>query len=338
VGRARHGAVSKWGGSFARFQRLARRRTAARPPFASAARAQAWYEWRQHGWSLPAWVAIALPFELGLLFIDRGTPAFVWITLAAVTITPPIMAAFVATTVRSAGRRASDAPGVTPFMATRPLASAAMVAAKLRVAMWSTAAAWLVVIVAVPPALGLSDAWPVVLDRVHALRNIIGMPRTVALALLALWLLVTATWKRLVLSLYVGLSGRAWLIRTHVGVTLAVLVAIVPAVQWLSADTRLLWAMWDTVLWLPAVLAGLKMAAAAWIGVQLHRRALVSERTLIVGAASWLAAVLALYAALVWIAYSPHVPRYLLLVAAVLAIPLARLSAAPLALAWNRHR
>jgi hypothetical protein len=40
----------------------------------------------------------------------------------------------------------------------------------------------------------------------------------------------------------------------------------------------------------------------------------------------------------VWMLDTPHIPHYLLLLLAILAIPLARLSAAPLALAWNRHR
>ena len=40
------------------------------------------------------------------------------------------------------------------------------------------------------------------------------------------------TWKRLVTSLYIGLSGRPWLVRTHIGVTLVLLVAAIPFVQW----------------------------------------------------------------------------------------------------------
>jgi hypothetical protein len=48
--------------------------------------------------------------------------------------------------------------------------------------------------------------------------------------------------------------------------------------------------------------------------------------------------VLGLYAVLVWFWSTPHVARYFLLLIAILEIPLARLSAAPLALAWNRHR
>jgi hypothetical protein len=49
-------------------------------------------------------------------------------------------------------------------------------------------------------------------------------------------------------------------------------------------------------------------------------------------------AVLALYGLLAWLFYFPLMPRYLLGLLAILAIPLARLFAASLALAWNRHR
>ena len=59
---------------------------------------------------------------------------------------------------------------------------------------------------------------------------------------------------------------------------------------------------------------------------------------LVAGAASWLAVVLAVYAVLVWFVSTPLVPRYFLALVAILAVPLVRLSAAPLALAWNRHR
>jgi hypothetical protein len=64
----------------------------------------------------------------------------------------------------------------------------------------------------------------------------------------------------------------------------------------------------------------------------------VRDSTLVTGAACWCVAVLALYEVLVWMFGTPHVPHYLLMLLAILAIPLARLSAAPLALAWSRHR
>ena len=66
-----------------------------------------------------------------------------------------------------------------------------------------------------------------------------------------------------------------------------------------------------------------------------HR--LLGDRALVIGAACWLAAVLALYGVLAWLIDTP-IPRYVLCSVAILAVPLARPSAALLALAWNRHR
>ena len=72
--------------------------------------------------------------------------------------------------------------------------------------------------------------------------------------------------------------------------------------------------------------------------MRLHDSRLLSDRTLLIGAACWDVAVFALYGLLVWLVPTLLFPRYLLVFLAILAIPLVRLSAAPLALAWNRHR
>ena len=97
-------------------------------------------------------------------------------------------------------------------------------------------------------------------------------------------------------------------------------------------------ALWDAWPWVLAVLVCVKLSAAAWVVQRLHRSRLLSDRSLVAGAASWLAVVLALYAVLVWLVSTPLIPRYLPALVAILAVPLARLSAAPLALAWSRHR
>lgn len=170
------------------------------------------------------------------------------------------------------------------------------------------------------------------------MRDTIGMPRAIVVALLALAALVAMTWKRLVQSLYVGLSGRAWLVRAHMGLTLALLVAIVPLLQWIDESSAARVAIWNGLRWVPAVLVGVKMSAAAWVVTRLHRERLLVDRALVNGATCWLAAVLALYGVLLWLVSTPHIPRDFLLLLAILAVPLARLSAAPLALAWNRHR
>jgi hypothetical protein len=139
-------------------------------------------------------------------------------------------------------------------------------------------------------------------------------------------------------SLYIGLSGREWLIRSGTCLTLAVLIFIEPMVQWIRENSDVRVALWNALPWIAAALVGVKMSVAAWIAPRLHASRLLSDRGLVTGAACWLGAVLTLYGVLVWLVFGPLIPRYFLMLIAILAIPLARLSAAPLALAWNRHR
>jgi hypothetical protein len=335
VARARRGDIPDWSTRFTWLTRDDTARTL--PPFKSASAAQAWCEWRWHGRALPVWVAVLLPFELALLFLAGGSAAFVSVTLVAVVLTPPVMAAVVATTVRRAAPAARN-DGIAPFTATRPIASAALVGAKLRVTLLSTLAAWLLVIVAVPIALVLSDTWPVVADRAGRLADVLGAPRAVGFALFVVAGCVALTWQQLVQSLYVGLSGRPWLVRTNLAITFAALIALTPFIIWLHDSATAKSLVVDALYWGLMLLAGIKLAAAGWIAMRLARARLLDDRALVGATAAWLLAVLALYAALVWLLAAPQIPRYWLLLLAVLAVPLARVSAAPLALAWNRHR
>ncbi|MBI4540399.1 MAG: hypothetical protein HY704_12930 [Gemmatimonadetes bacterium] len=338
VAVARRGDVPDWRAKFTRLGRIANVLPRRRDRFPSAARAQLWFEWRLQGRSLPVWVAILLPFELALLFVAGDAPSLVAYTLAGVLLTPPLMAAFAAPRVRKSSPHVSDAYAMTPFLATRPVTSAALIAAKLKMAIRSTLAAWLLVLVAIPTALTLSGTWPVVIERARQVSDAIGSPRAVAIGILGFSGLVTWTWKQLMQSLYVGLSGREWLVRLSTCLTLTVLIFIEPIVHWIreSSDVRI--ALWNAMPWILAALVSVKMSAASWIAPRLQSSGLLSDRALVTGAACWVAAVLALYAVLAWLVSGPLIPHYLLLLLAILGIPLARLSAAPLALAWNRHR
>ncbi len=337
VARARRGDVPDWREPLARLGRLVtpgRRRDR----FDSPTQAQAWLEWRQHGPSLAVLVGILLPFELALLFAAGDAPALVFVILLGVLLTPPFMAVFAAATVRKANPGGSNGYGVTPFMATRPLTSAALIAAKLKMAMWSTLAAWLLVLVAVPVALKFSATGPMVIDWARKVIEAVGTPRAVALALLATSALLSSTWKQLVQSLYIGLSGRDWAVKSSVFLSLSFLAVIAPLAVWTVEHGAALFWLLNALPWILAVLAGLKLCAAAWVATRLYEARLASDRTLVGGAAAWLVVVLALHAVLVWLVATPFIPSYLLLLVAILATPLARVSAAPLALAWNRHR
>ena len=337
VARGRRGDVPDWRGLPSRLAGIAGLATRRGDHFLSSGRAHVWFEWRRHGRSLPAMVALLLPFELGLLFLIGETPALVFYTLAAVLVTPAFMAGFVAATVSRPNAQGRDAYGLSPFLATRPLSTAALIAAPLKTTVASTLVAWTLVVVAIPIALWLSDTTPTVIDRARRFSDAVGPPRAAVVAALTLAGLIAWTWKRLVQSLFIGLTGREWLIKGNVFLTLALLCVAGPVVYWIG-NRAVVAALWDWAVEILAVLVILKMAAAFSIAIRLSERRLVSDRMLVAGAACWSGAVFALWAVLVWLVDSPLIPRYLPGLVAILAIPLARLAAAPLALAWNRHR
>jgi len=337
VARARRGDVPGWRGTFASLAKIAHVSSRRRRHFASAASAQAWFEWRRYGRSLPGWVAILLPFELLLFWAAGNSTSLVFTILAVVLLTPPFVATFAAAAVSDSGSSASDSYSMTPFIATRPMTNAGLVAAKLKMAIRSTIVAWLLVLITLPLALKLSGISVLLLDRWHRLRDIMGTPRAVVLSLLILAACIASTWKQLVQSLYIGLTGRASLIQGSVLLVLGFFFLFGPFAEWII-DSRRVGELWSALPLIFAVLVGLKMIAVVWIAVRLYRRRLLSDRALVTGAACWSVAVFALYGLLVWLLDTPHIPHYLLMLVAILAIPLARLSAAPLALDWNRHR
>lgn len=337
VARARRGDVPDWRGAVGPVARVVDVVSHRREHFASAARAQAWFEWRRHGRSLPTWVAILLPFELVLLWVAGDSTSLIVEILLSVLLTPPFMATFAAAAVSKSNQNASDAYGVSPFIATRPLTNAELVAAKLKMAVRSTTFAWLLVLLAVPLALKFSRTDAVVLDHWRRFSAIVGTPRAFVLLLLVLWGFIALTWTQLVQSLYIGLTGRGAVIKGSVVLVLGFFFLFGPFAEWI-VETQRLGRIWSSLPLIFTILVGLKMIAAVWIGVRLYKRRLLSDRALVIGAACWSIAVFALYGVLVWWFDAPHIPHYVLMLVAILGIPLARLSAAPLALAWNRHR
>ncbi|PYR36836.1 MAG: hypothetical protein DMF90_08815 [Acidobacteria bacterium] len=329
VGRARRGDNPDWRGLFAPRKTIASGFSRIEPRFLSPARAQTWFEWRRHGRTLPAMVAVVVPFELLLLFVPgNDTAPIVFLILFVVLFTPPFMAAFAAAALSTP----------TPFTARRPLTSAALIAAKLRMTVWSTIAAWLLAVTFSVVALLLSGRMPVVVERARAGIEVTGTLRGVAVVLFVFAAFFASTWKHLVQSLCVGLTGSEWLIKSSVLLALIALVAAGPLADGIIRSRIVQSAIWDSLPWILVVLVVLKMIAGSWVAIRLYDSRLLSDRALVSGAACWLATVLALFGVLEWFAASPLVPRYFLGAIAILQVPLARVSAAPVAIAWSRHR
>ena len=297
--------------------------------FRSAADAQAWFEWRRHGRVLPAMTALVVPVELLLLFIPgNDTAPIVFEVLIVALTTPVFMAAFAAPAMS----------GSTPYMASRPLSSADLVAAKLKMTVWSTLATWLLVVVFVAGALLLSGRMPVVVERLRTGIEVTGTLRMTAVVLVTLFALVASTWKHLVQSMCIGLTGRDWVVKGSLLLALVVLMALWPLADQVIRNMTVQGIVWNALPWILTALIAMKAIAGSWVAVRLYDSRVLGDRALVAGALCWLATVLTIFGVLVWFADSPAIPRYFLGAIAILNVPLARVSAAPLALEWSRHR
>jgi hypothetical protein len=336
VGRARRGDVPDWHVA-EKVTPASVRPTAARD-FASAARAQLWFEWRQYGRSLPLLVAIVLPVGLSLLFLFRETAVIVVEIVVASLLVPPFMAIFVAATAGKSSANASESYGMTAFIATRPVEDRALVLAKWQAALLSTLAAWMIVAVAVPVALIWSDAMEPVINIARNVDDALGRPRAIMLGLLVLAGLVASTWKQLVQGLYIAMSGRDWAVKGITFATLALVTVGFLALGWIL-DSRYRTALvWSAIPWVMAAFVALKLVLAMWVMQRGAERGLFTRAQLVFAAIVWDLCVFAIYGVMALILPEILVRRHFLLLVAMLVVPFVRLAAAPLAVAGNRHR
>ncbi|HVS29882.1 MAG TPA: hypothetical protein VMS98_00370 [Thermoanaerobaculia bacterium] len=336
VRRARRGDVPHWR-VLERFA-PAFRPAAAHREFESAARAQLWFEWRQFGRSLPLLVSIVLPVGLALLFPFRETPVVVVEIIVASLLLPPFMAIFVAATAGKSSSNASEAYGITPFIATRPVTDRSLVVAKWQAALLSTLAAWMIVAVAVPLGLMWSDATEPILNIARTVDDALGRPRAIILGLLILAGLVGSTWKQLVQGLYIAMSGRDWAVKGIAFATLVLVTFGFLALGWILASRYRFVVAWSAIPWLMMVLVALKLALAMRVMQRGVERGLFTRTQLIFMAIVWDLCVLAVYGVLALVLPELLGRRHFLLLVAMLLVPFVRLVAAPLAVARNRHR
>lgn len=334
VKRARRGEVPEW----RLFSRASRGGGRTNGRFDSPRHAQVWFEWRQHGRSLPMLVALLLPFELALMFLFPDTPVIIVETVVLALLSPPLMAVFVAATVSRPAESVAENFGLQPFIATRPLTGAALIGAKLRTAMWSTLATWALVLAGCAASLTLSGTWPAVTRIAEWLADALGPARAIAVGAFLLLVLMGSTWKQLVQSLYVDMSGREWAIKGTMFATLALLTIGFPLLLWALGSRVAISRLWQALPTILTLLVLLKLALAAFVIRRTSLRGLLTARSLLAGAIAWDAAVFAVFGVLAWTLPSIIVPRYSLLLIAILVVPLARVAAAPLAVAGNRHR
>lgn len=342
IRHARRGDVPNWEGIFFRLRRHAywRAKSLGRPrkPFVSAARAQMWFEWRRTGNSLPVMTALVLPFVLLPILLGPNEVIPTARTLLSALAVPVILASLAGMTTSGKNPWVKDYYGVAPFTATLPMSTADLVVAKLKGAALSTLVAWAIVAATVPLAVVLTgnlqevaDWWRQALQEHHPLKLAAGI--LAAATFLVLW-----TWKRVVDSLLLGLTGRKWVIQGALFLGMAGFAVLCFIGDWIYYHPGTHAAFLDLLPWLLGLLMFCRLMAAGWALRQVLRRGLLDPRTMMRWLMVWLLLGLVLFGLLAWLLSPTEVPLFYLALAVLLALPMARLAATPLALAWNRHR
>jgi len=303
-----------------------------RPVFASPAAAQVWFEWRGHGWLLPVFLLCMLIWPVGVIFLHSEDKAFPWKILAVILAVPSLIAGLVG---GSLGRQdAWSKYEMTSFLATRPVTTAALVRAKLVMAALSTAATWLVVL----PFIGLTLLRPGFPAAIAEIAQTVGYGRALAVAALILAAAVASTGLHLVENLWMGLTGRAWVVTT-VTVTFAVIIFAGAGIGfWIYLHPTWYAAVRAAVPWVLDGLLLVKLIVAIVVVAALVRSGLVSHKSIAAMIGIWSVLVGGLCLAVYCSVPSEHLALAPAAAGIALNIPFSRLAGAPLALAWNRHR
>jgi hypothetical protein len=338
VRRARYGDVPNWEALFEPWRRLGRRLPRRRQPFASAARAQTWFEWRRSGSSLPLMTGVLLPFGLLFLALPKNEEISMAQVLLSALFLPLFLAGFGGTTVSGKNPWVKDYYGVALSTATLPLSTAAMVGAKLKAAAVSTLAAWLILAVEVFLAVLLSDRldevagwWQQAVHEYHPVKVVAGM-------LASAVLLVVWTWKRMVDSLFLGLTGRKWVIQGTIFVSMTGFCLLCGLAGWIYRHPETHETFRSALPWLLGLWLLCKLLASAWALRRGLRQGLLAPRLVKSWLLAWLLLAAALIGVLAWVVPPNLVPTYQISFAVVLVLPMTHLAATPLALAWSRHR
>lgn len=309
-------------------------------PYPSPFRAQLRLELRALGWVALTLLALHLfvmlpvvhlfeivwgtrPFMLEALGGDAVRWGSAWVALQPLLLLPIAFTFIGADLSPHLTSRKGDVP---PFFATRPVDAPTIVLAKMLGKAFILAVLWTELVV-----VGL--AWAAfgghLGDMTARLGDIAGSPSAGA-ALIAAGLLAAAlvNWLFMIGGVWVGLTGRQWVY--------AIVAAVCCGAMVLSGLVVKGWQEhWYT--WLAAlILAGLasKVVTTAWVCRRLTAWRYATAGQLAAVLAAWLVVVGTLAA----VAARVFPGGWLTAAAVLLLVPLAQTLAAPLALAWNRHR
>ena len=215
---------------------------------------------------------------------------------------------------------------------------AELVWAKMKSAAISVAVVWGMALAAVVLMVLLTGSGGELAGQWNVLTEDFSAVQKVAAVILGVVLLPAATWKPMIANMFWGLAGRNWVYAAGAFVIGSALVGAIPIGCWISMHPEYHANLLATVPWALGLAAALKLLLGAWLVRVVIRRRLIQSRLLERLLGVWLLTAASLTGLLCWLVPHSLAPWYLVTAGVVLAMPLVRISLAPLALAWNRHR
>jgi hypothetical protein len=342
VGVQRRGGGRGWSLALSFVDRLIATLPLRRHALKSPEAALFWIEWRRSGLVLPASVLLTttLLLSVTVLFTDGGAKATIWAE-TWLGLMPILLSVPIGMGLGKPDFWSLDL-SLPTFVAARPVSGGQLLAAKMKAAAVSTIVAWAALMIIAPLSIYLyldiehwRDAWEMF--------GIIYSPLSQwVLPILSLVMGLLLTWSLLIGNIWLGYSGRPAFYYSFVAVGMAgLLVTIVFLVWWVDSPRSRDNLIVNLLPWLPWLLSAAlsaKVWAAAGCARQLRRRRLISSRHIAVFFCVWLAAT----SCLLFHAWqmSPRIEwlRIIFVLMALCMIPVARIAATPLTIAWNRHR
>ncbi len=342
IGLQRRGSVygSAWGRALVErvTDAIPRRKIALDSPD----RALFWFEWRRSGWILPVAVLLTTLLVMGpiLSLTGRGDDAtlraVIWLSILPLLLAGPVGKGLAKPDFWSLEL------ALSPFFAARPITVGQLVAAKLKLAAWSTLLAWATLIVVAVPWL----AWTCNLEHLSEFWTTL----TIVYSPLILWTILLlsfiavllVTWSFLVSALWMGYTGRTDAYYTYVGISLILVFAFAMCFGiWLDSPQHrgeIFLAVQPWIPWMFATLFTFKCWLTVVAFAVARRRRLVSNRALVAYEVFWLLATGSMVLLACLMSTRVEWLRDMLILVALLVVPSARIAAAPLTVAWNRHR
>lgn len=341
VSRARRGDQPDWQWPVAWARHVAGWFSKRGRSFASPSRAQVWFEWRRNGLGLSIFGGLMILFLATLIGVSRynprlapGSPLRSPILLLSI----PLLAATMAGGGWGNCGDSRRGPAIPAFLATRPMTCAGLIWAKMKGAAVNAAVIWGMTLATVVLMVLLTGSWAELAGQFSVLTQDFSGVQKAAMVTLGVVLLLAGTWKLMIANLFFGLAGRKWIWAVGGIVMGSALVTIIPVGCWISMHPEYHADLWAAVPWVLGAAAVLKLLLGGWLVRAVVRRHLVQTRLMARLLGAWLLTAACLVALLGWLVPGELVSWYLLVPCVVLVLPLVRVSLAPLALAWNRHR